>query len=81
MSRRDAEAMRQSAHALKGAAANLSAIGVFEAARVLERVASESHMEAAHAAWRQLSAEAAELLDVLRSRAIESSLESFTCES
>ena len=62
---KDAEVLRAEAHALKGAAASLSAVGLFEAAHVLERVAAESHMEAAEAAWRQLSVEACNVIDVL----------------
>jgi two-component system, sensor histidine kinase and response regulator len=64
---RDAPALRSAAHALKGAAANLSAGGLFEAARVLERLAAESRMDAAEAAWRQLSLEASMVIDVMRS--------------
>jgi PAS domain S-box-containing protein len=63
---RDAEALRTAAHALKGAAGNLSAGGLFEAARALERVGAESRMDAADAAWRQLSVEATNVIDVLR---------------
>jgi CheY-like chemotaxis protein len=63
---RNAEAVREAAHALKGAAATLSAGGLFEAARVLERVGAESRMDAAKAAWRQLSVEASNVIDVLR---------------
>ena len=62
---RDAEALRRAAHALKGAAGNLSAGGLFEAAHVLERIGAESHMDAAEAAWRQLSVEASSVIDVL----------------
>jgi CheY-like chemotaxis protein len=61
----NAEALRAAAHALKGAAGNLSAAGLFEAAHVLERLASESHMDATEAAWRQLSVEASNVIDVL----------------
>jgi len=63
---RNADALRAAAHALKGAAANLSAGGLFEAARVLERVGTESRMDAAEGAWRQLSVEASNVIDVLR---------------
>ena len=63
---RNADALRAAAHALKGAAGNLSAGGLFEAARVLERIGAESHMDAAEAAWRQLSVEASNVIDVLR---------------
>ena len=57
---RNADALRAAAHALKGAAGNLSAGGLFEAARVLERIGAESRMDAAEAAWRQLSVEASQ---------------------
>jgi len=63
---RNAEELRTAAHALKGAAGNLSAGGLFEASRVLERVGTESRMDAAEAAWRQLSIEASIIIDVLR---------------
>ena len=76
----NAEAVRAEAHALKGAAASLSALGLFEAAHVLERVAAESHMEAAEAAWRQLSVEACNVIDVLR-RPTTSAEEPNTCAS
>src|SRR4029077_14775060 len=55
---RDAGALRAAAHALKGAAGNLSAGGLFDAACVLERIGTESRMDAAGGAWRQLSVEA-----------------------
>jgi signal transduction histidine kinase/CheY-like chemotaxis protein/HPt (histidine-containing phosphotransfer) domain-containing protein len=64
--RRDREALRTAAHALAGSAANLSATGLYEAARVLERIGAESRMDAAEAAWRRLSAEAVNVLDALR---------------
>jgi CheY-like chemotaxis protein len=63
---RDAIALRAAAHALKGAAGNLAAVGLFEAAQVLERVAAEDRMDAAEAARRRLSAEAANVMDILR---------------
>ena len=62
----DAPALARAAHALKGAAANLSAGGLFEAASVLERLGAESRMDAAEAAWRPLSVEASHVIDVLR---------------
>jgi CheY-like chemotaxis protein len=64
--RGDAEQIRVSAHALKGAAGSLSATGLFEAASTLERLGTEHRIEAARAAWRQLSAEAVAALDALR---------------
>jgi signal transduction histidine kinase/DNA-binding response OmpR family regulator/HPt (histidine-containing phosphotransfer) domain-containing protein len=63
--RRDPELIRTTAHALKGAAGNLAATGLFEAAAILERVGAESRMSAAEPAWRRLSSEAAEVLDAL----------------
>jgi signal transduction histidine kinase/DNA-binding response OmpR family regulator/HPt (histidine-containing phosphotransfer) domain-containing protein len=62
----NADALRAAAHVLKVAAANISAGGLFEAARALERVGAESRMGAAEAAWRVLSVEAANVIDVLR---------------
>ncbi len=64
--RRDAEAIRSAAHALKGAAGNLAASGLFEAARVLERLGAESRLDAAAAAARVVAAEAANVVDALR---------------
>ena len=63
---RDAERIRLGAHALKGASANLSAAGLFTAASVLERIGAEGRVDAAEAGWRCLSAEAAQVMDVLR---------------
>ena len=60
--------LRSEAHALKGIAANLSATGLFEAAKVLERMGAESRMAAAEGAWRQLSVEASLVIEVLRRR-------------
>jgi CheY-like chemotaxis protein len=62
---RNPEALRAAAHALKGAASNLSAGGLFDAASALERIGAESRMDAAEAAARQLSVEAANVLDCL----------------
>ncbi len=77
---RNADALRAAAHALKGAAGNLSAGGLFEAARVLERIGAESRMDAAEAAWRQLSVEASNVIDVLR-RHLPSAKEPTSCAS
>jgi two-component system sensor histidine kinase/response regulator len=63
---RDAEKIRTTAHALKGAAANLSAQRLFEAARTLERLGAERRLEPAEAAWRQLSLEATSVINMLR---------------
>jgi two-component system sensor histidine kinase/response regulator len=62
---RNPERVRTTAHALKGAAGNLGADGLFEAAGVLERVGTESRMDAVEAAWRRLSVEAAHAIEAL----------------
>ena len=80
VSARDADALRAAAHALKGAAGNLSAGSLFAAASVLERVAAESRMDAAEGAWRQLSVEASRTIDVLR-RYSPKSNEPYPCAS
>jgi PAS domain S-box-containing protein len=77
---RNAVELRAAAHALKGAAANLSAGALFEAARVLERLGAESRMDAAEAAWRPLSVEASHVIDVLR-RHSPSAKEPYPCAS
>jgi CheY-like chemotaxis protein len=63
---RDAELIRTTAHALKGAAGNLSEGGLFEAAAMLERIGAERRLEAAEAGWRRLSAEASNVMDALQ---------------
>jgi PAS domain S-box-containing protein len=63
---RDAERIRQEAHGLKGAAGNLSASGLFDAARTLEHVGAERRLDAAEAAWRRLYGEATAVLDQFR---------------
>jgi signal transduction histidine kinase/CheY-like chemotaxis protein/HPt (histidine-containing phosphotransfer) domain-containing protein len=63
---KDAGGLRTTAHALRGAAANLSAGALCEAAHTLERLGAESRLEPAEAAWRQLSVEAAAVMDTLR---------------
>jgi CheY-like chemotaxis protein len=69
---REASEIRSTAHALKGAASNLSAISLFEAAQVMERLGAESRLDAAQAAWRHLSAQAANVMDVLRAEEAQS---------
>jgi HPt (histidine-containing phosphotransfer) domain-containing protein len=61
----DAERIRTTAHALKGAAANLSAAGLCDAARVMERMGTEGTLDGIQPAWRQLSAAAAQVIDLL----------------
>ena len=63
---KDAELIRTTAHALKGAAGTLSATAVFEAAQTLERLGTEGRLEPAEAAWRILATEASNLMDIFR---------------
>jgi CheY-like chemotaxis protein len=62
----DADLIRTTAHALKGAAGTMSARRVFEAAQTLERLGAEARLEPTQAAWRALAKEAAELMDTFR---------------
>jgi CheY-like chemotaxis protein/HPt (histidine-containing phosphotransfer) domain-containing protein len=62
----DPEALRNAAHALRGAAGTLSAAGLVEACTVLERIGSEHRLDAAEAAWRTLNTEAAHLVGALQ---------------
>jgi HPt (histidine-containing phosphotransfer) domain-containing protein len=75
---RDAEAIRTSAHALKGAAGTIAAAAVFEAAQTLERIGAEKRLDAAEAARRVLAREAANLMDTLR-RLLPSSQDEPSC--
>ena len=52
-------------HALRGAAGNLSAVGLVEAAQILERLGTEGRLDDLDAAWRRVSDEAAHVLDTL----------------
>ena len=61
-----AAGLRNEAHALKGAAGNLSASGLFEAARTLERLGADNQLAGAEAAWRRLSDEASGVMNALR---------------
>ena len=63
---RDADRVRTEAHALKGAASNMSAPEIVEAARALERMGAEGKLDAADGALRQLSNAADAALDLLR---------------
>jgi two-component system, sensor histidine kinase len=62
----NAEALRNAAHALRGAAGTLSAGGLVEAALVLERLGAENRLAPAEAAWKTLNAEAAHLAAALQ---------------
>jgi two-component system sensor histidine kinase/response regulator len=65
---RDNAGLRTAAHALAGAAGNLSATALFTAAQALERAGADSRMDAVDDAWRELSIEADRVVDVLRRR-------------
>lgn len=62
----DGDAIRLTCHALKGAAGNLSAMDLMAAARALERIGAEGRIEAAPAAFRELTTQAALAIDSLR---------------
>ncbi len=62
---RSPERIRAEAHALKGAAGNLSASQLVEAARMLEQIGADGRLEAAGAAWERLSAEANRVMEAL----------------
>ena len=62
----DFKAVCEAAHALKGAAGNLSAPSLFAMAQTLEQLAADRRAEALEAASRQLSAEAMHVMDALR---------------
>ena len=63
---RDGDAISREAHGLKGAAGNLSAVSLFETAEILEQLGRENRFDAAEAALRRLTTEAARVLDALR---------------
>jgi CheY-like chemotaxis protein len=64
--RQSAEDIRQAAHALKGAAANVSAAALFDATATLERIGAENRLDAAEAGWRRVLAEVSLLMNTLR---------------
>jgi CheY-like chemotaxis protein len=63
----DAAALREAAHEMKGAAGNLVAAGVVDAARALEILGRHEALDAARAAWPRLEAETHRLLESLAS--------------
>lgn len=67
---RDAERIRATAHALKGAAGNLSAHDVAAAAARLETMGSEGNLSECSAACAALSAACDRLVNVLRQRQV-----------
>jgi two-component system sensor histidine kinase/response regulator len=69
--RQSGEDIRKAAHALKGAAANLSASALFDATATLERIGAENRLDAAEAGWRRVLAEVSLLMNTLRSETTE----------
>jgi signal transduction histidine kinase/DNA-binding NarL/FixJ family response regulator len=63
---RNADGIRRAAHALKGAAMNLSARGLGDATAMLERIGAEGRLEAAESGWQRVAAEARLLMETLR---------------
>jgi two-component system, sensor histidine kinase and response regulator len=66
----DPERIRETAHALKGAAGNLSAHNVAAAAARLEMTARDGNLQACTVACAELSAECDRLLGLLRQRRV-----------
>ena len=62
----DASIIRAEAHALKGAAANMSAHRLVDAAETLEDIGTREDLPAARPAWARLEMEAIQLLDALQ---------------
>jgi signal transduction histidine kinase/DNA-binding response OmpR family regulator len=70
--RGDAGALRASAHALKGAAANFDAAGVVDAAKALEEFGRSAELADAEGAWRTLNQQMEPLLATLQAYAGDS---------
>jgi two-component system sensor histidine kinase/response regulator len=62
----DSRRLLEAAHGLKGAAGNLSASGVAEAASALERMAADNRLDDALAGYRRLSTEMNLLIEALK---------------
>jgi signal transduction histidine kinase/CheY-like chemotaxis protein len=78
---RDGDGLRTAAHALKGAAGNLSATRLFSAADMLERIGAESRMDAAEGARRLVSVEASLVMDALRRTVLPPAKKALSCAS
>jgi two-component system, sensor histidine kinase and response regulator len=63
---RAATGIRSAAHALKGAAGNISAPRLFEAARLLEEMAAEARLENVESCLQQIRSEATSVIDAVR---------------
>jgi signal transduction histidine kinase/DNA-binding response OmpR family regulator len=64
LDQRDATAVRRAAHTLKGAASTAAAVGITEAASLLEVLAGESDFEALEGAWLRVTTEVTALQSV-----------------
>ena len=62
----DAGRLRTAAHALKGAAGNVGATALFEAARRLEQMGISGDLSGADTAWRELADEADRVISGMR---------------
>jgi HPt (histidine-containing phosphotransfer) domain-containing protein len=67
VAQRDATAIRRVAHALKGAAGNISAPRLFESARLMEEMAAEGRFEHVESCLQQLCTEAAAVFQAAES--------------
>ena len=63
---RNAQGICAEAAELRRAAGNLSALGLFDAASILEKLGAEARFDAAEGAWRRLAQEASQVLEALR---------------
>jgi two-component system sensor histidine kinase/response regulator len=66
--RLDAVEIRSTAHAVKGAAGNISAGGLFGAAGKLEQLGAEGRLDGVEEAWSRVSAEAVRVMRAITSR-------------
>jgi CheY-like chemotaxis protein len=73
LDRHDMDGVHAAAHALTGAAGNVSAIRLADAARVLEHLGATADSAAAEQAWKRVSSEAGRFLTVLEARLARSS--------
>jgi signal transduction histidine kinase/ActR/RegA family two-component response regulator len=64
--RRDPDSVRAPAQYLKQAASHLAAPALYNAAQTVETLGAEHRVEALQGAWRQLSMDAAQVMDMLR---------------
>ena len=62
----DAGRLRTAAHALKGAAGNVGATPLFEAARRLEQIGATGDLSGVDTAWRELEDEAGRVISGMR---------------